>query len=160
MGGGSCRGRTISGWLSPEWLSPELEVTAGLVAGWSSTNNVPRPASAPQTSTARGGYGGYGGYGGNGGNGGNGGLGVWLLFGCNTCLLVCGGLPAFSHVCGCLLTSREQPISPTPLPYTQRYDMHDLAPTHRDVVERMRKLLPADYAAGCKALLTRRHPAA
>ena len=32
------------------------------------------------------------------------------------------------------------------------YDMHDMAPHNRPVVQRLQKLLPAEYAAGCTAL--------
>ena len=32
------------------------------------------------------------------------------------------------------------------------YDMHDLAPQNRAVVQRLQKLLPAEYATGCEAL--------
>jgi|TARA_B110000211_G_C13666922_1_gene372782 hypothetical protein len=32
------------------------------------------------------------------------------------------------------------------------YDMHDLAPTRRDVVKKLRALLPPTYAAACTAL--------
>jgi hypothetical protein len=31
----------------------------------------------------------------------------------------------------------------------RRYDMHDLAPTMREVVNELRPLLPALYAKGC-----------
>ena len=33
------------------------------------------------------------------------------------------------------------------------YDMHDLAPTKRDIVNELRPLLPAVYAQGCESAL-------
>lgn len=33
-------------------------------------------------------------------------------------------------------------------------DMHDLAPSNRDIVERMRPLLPTAYAQGCAAAVS------